>query len=481
MGQVKKARGPFDFNFLISLFLALAVWMGLRNDVIWESFVGEADREAIQIAFAMRVNRTLEGTGPILFLNLDDSVWHGEKSDSPPLAYAPRPVIYKLLRDSFGTPGFPRPKLVIADFDLFWRTPDEEAESRIDALLEEWGRDPEAPLLVLQREVVDGDGTKAYPAAIRPSARDRFINEAPEGNIVWASALFTGDEVIGARYFEHFLCLKSDEGPGVVASTALYAVAARRSASAREAVAQVDAAMEQPLRYCAGEGSGSYELEVSGRDALFFSGQRSLINYSARPQGDFDFTSPGLIAADMFVIPAAAVSSEMVGGLAANSGIVIIGSASLTARDRHITPYGPMGGSLIIANTVRGLEVGGQVHRLHWIIEASLLSVFVSLIVLAFWYCRLAREIVDIEPASEVPWYVEAYQIPFALLTNPVIVKILIGVSVFWLGALATYYMLDYGLWIGFAAPAYAAALNEAREDFEELMENLREKKARAK
>ncbi|MBO6635117.1 MAG: hypothetical protein JJ937_11280, partial [Parvibaculum sp.] len=188
---MNKARGPFDFNFLVSLFLALAVWVGLRNDVVWESFIGEADREAIQIAFAMRVNRTLEGTGPILFLNLDDSVWHGEKSDSPPLAYAPRPVIYKLLRDSFGTPGFPRPSVVIADFDLFWRTPDEEAESRIDALLEEWGRDPEAPLLVLQREVVDGDGTKAYPAAIRPSLRDRFIDEAPEGNIVWASALFT--------------------------------------------------------------------------------------------------------------------------------------------------------------------------------------------------------------------------------------------------------------------------------------------------
>src|SRR5690606_439374 len=209
--------GPFDFNLLVSLFLALAVWMGLRNDTVWESFIGEADREAIQIAFAMRVNRTLEGTGPILFLNLDDSVWYGEESDSPPLAYAPRPVIYNLLRASYGTPGFPRPKVVVADFDLFWRTPDEEAEQRIDALLEEWGRDRSAPLLVLKRDVADGDGTNDYPAAIGPSPRDRFINEAPEGNIVWASALFTGDEVIGARYFEHFLCLKSEEGPGVVA------------------------------------------------------------------------------------------------------------------------------------------------------------------------------------------------------------------------------------------------------------------------
>ncbi|MBO6686411.1 MAG: hypothetical protein JJ925_16045, partial [Parvibaculum sp.] len=45
---MNKARGPFDFNFLVSLFLALAVWVGLRNDVVWESFIGEADREAIQ-------------------------------------------------------------------------------------------------------------------------------------------------------------------------------------------------------------------------------------------------------------------------------------------------------------------------------------------------------------------------------------------------------------------------------------------------
>ncbi len=180
----------------------------------------------------------------------------------------------------------------------------------------------------------------------------------------------------------------------------------------------------------------------------------------------------------MFIIPAAAVSPEMVGGLAANNGIVIIGSASLTARDRHMSVYGEMGGSLIIANTIRGLEVGGVVHRLHWYIEAVILSVFVTLIVLAFWYCRRARDLM--KPLASLPWYIKPFEVPLHVMTNPVIVKILIGVSVFWLGAIATYFMLDYGLWIGFAAPAYAAALNEAREDFEELMENLREKQLHA-
>ncbi len=472
-------KGPFDFNFLISLFLALAIWGGLRNDAVWSSFLGDADREALQIAFSMRVNKTLPRTGPVLFLNLDDSIWHGTDSNSPPLAYAPRTVIYDLLLASYGQPGGPRPKVVIADFDLFWRTPDEESESRIDTLLERWGKDPEAPLLVLQREVIDGDGSRAYPAAVRHSPRERFIRDAPEKNIVWASAFFTGDEVVGARYYEHFLCLKSDEEElGVVANTALYAVAGRHADNPRQAIEQVAEAMKEPAAYCAKGGSISFDLPVTGRSSINFTGPGSLINYSARPPGEFDYTSPDLIAADMFIIPAAAVNPDMVGGLAANRGIVIIGSASLTARDRHMSAYGEMGGSLIIANTIRGLETGGEVRRLHWTIEIVILSVFVSLIVLAFWYCRRARDFMMPAPGDNMELYEKLLRVPLNVMTNPVIVKIMIGVSVFWLGAIATYYMLDYGLWIGFAAPAYAAALNEAREDFEELMESLREKKA---
>lgn len=472
--MVKPRKSPFDINFLVSLALALSIWGALRNDSLWGSFLGDADREALQIAFNMRVNKTLPGTGPILFLNLDDSVWHGDDNESPPLAYAPRPIIYNLLSAAYGTPGMPRPKVVIADFDLFWRTPDEEPEKQIDALLEAWGKDPEAPLLILQREVMDGDGSLQAPATVRNSPRDRFIREAPERNIVWSSALFSGDEVVGARYYDHFLCLKSVEGTNVVANTALYAVAGRYTDKPRDAIAQVQSAMKNPSHYCNNGGKLNYTLSPTRHEPITFNGRSSLINYSTRPSDSFDYTSPDLIAADMFIIPAAAVSTDMVAGLASNNGIVIIGSASLTARDRHMSVYGEMGGSLIIANSIRGLEVGGEVHRLHWYVEAIILSVFVTLIVLAFWYCRRARDVM--KPMALLPWYAKPFEIPLHVMTNPVIVKVLIGVSVFWLGAVATYFMLDHGLWIGFAAPAYAAALNEAREDFEELMENLREK-----
>ncbi|MFZ3032912.1 MAG: hypothetical protein WA138_02730 [Parvibaculum sp.] len=472
-------RGAFDVNFLISLVLALGIWVALRNEAVWSTFLGDADREALQIAFNMRVNKTLEGTGPILFLNLDDSVWHGDDADSPPLAYAPRNVVYNLLKAAYGEPGYPRPRVVITDFDLFWRTPDKGPEDQIDALLEQWGKDPDAPLLILQREVMDGDGSRLNPASIRLSPRDRFIRDAPQHNIVWASAIFTGDEVVGARYYEHFLCLKSEHGVDVVANTALYAIAGRSATSPRQAIEQVNMAMEAPRRYCADGGKNWFELPLTGRAPIDFSGRGSLINYNSMPPGGFDYTTPDLIAADMFIIPAATVSMDMISGLASNNGIVIIGSASLTARDRHMSVYGLMGGSLIIANTIRGLEVGGVVHRLHWYIEAIILSCFVTLIVLAFWYSRQARDFMI--PIDDLPWYAKPFRLPLHLTTNPVIMKILIGITVFWLGAFATYYMLDYGLWIGFAAPAYAAALNEAREDFEELMENLREKRTHRK
>ncbi|MBD3666438.1 MAG: hypothetical protein HUJ16_00640, partial [Kangiella sp.] len=101
--------GPFDVNFLVSLALAFIVWFGLRSDVVWTSFLGEADREALQIAFELRVNKTLPGSRPLLFLNLDDSVWQGAAADAPALAYAPRPVLADMIEASFGPPGMPRP------------------------------------------------------------------------------------------------------------------------------------------------------------------------------------------------------------------------------------------------------------------------------------------------------------------------------------------------------------------------------------
>ncbi len=256
----KPHKSPFDVNFLVSLVLALGIWITLRDEALWGSFLGDADREALQIAFNMRVNKTLPGTGPILFLNLDDSVWHGDSDDSPPLAYAPRPVIFNLLKAAYGQPGMPRPKVVIADFDLFWRTPDEGPEKQIDELLEAWGKDPEAPLLILQREVMDGDGSLLAPATVRISPRERFIREAPQHNIVWSSALFSGDEVVGARYYDHFLCLKEVKGASVVANTALYAVAGRYADTPREAIAQVQSAMKNPSRYCVKGGDVDYVL-----------------------------------------------------------------------------------------------------------------------------------------------------------------------------------------------------------------------------
>jgi len=472
-GKEKKAeKGPFDFNFLVSLTLALVVWMGLRNDTVWTSFVGEADREALQIAFELRVNKTLPGSRPILFLNLDDSVWQGSTTDGPALAYAPRPVLSNLIEASFGQPGFPRPKVVIVDIDLFWRTPDEAAEQRIDHLIEQWGRDPGAPLLILQREVTEGDGRPASPAAVRTSARDVLINAAPEQNIVWASAQLTGDEVMGARYFSHFLCIKTPDGVKASPTTALYAAVARKTPTPREAIALVDAAMTQPTAYCAGAQTSKFILPTPGQTQRTFSGQQSLINYSLDAGNDNE-PGPQLPAADMFVIPAAFVEPGMVAGLAANEGIVIIGSAALAARDRHISAYGAMGGSLVIANIIRGVESGGEVRRLPWYVEATLLTLFVMLIVLAFWYCRKARDY--LKPVDDLTWGMRAIRGPINLLTNPVIIKILIGLSVFWMGAFASYLLLDNGMWLGLAAPAYAAALNEAREDFEELMESLRD------
>lgn len=468
----------FDANFVLSLALALIVWAILRTPEGWQTFLGEADREVLQIAFEMRVNQTVDGTGPIVFVNLDESVWESEATDGPALAYAPRNVVADMLEAAYGIPGFPRPKVVVADIDLFWRTPDEAHEQRIDDLLTRWGSDPDAPLLVMQREVIEGDGHPETPARARPSSRDGIVEAAPEGNIVWSVAQITGDEIIGARNFAHYLCVNTEDGPEVVATTALYAIAGRTAPSARAAAAQVRAAMQGPRDYCVGASQDpGFVLERTDREPLRFLEQESFINYSAHPGNDPRF-EPGMIAADMFYIPAGYANPPMVSGLASTNGVVIIGSAAAMARDRHMTPYGLMGGSMVIANMIRGLEEGGEIERLPWALDALLLTVFVIMIVAAFWYARMARDWIG--PTRHLSWIGRAVRFPVKLLTNPVIVKLLIGFGIFWVSTLASFILLDSGKWVSFAAPAYVAALNEAREDFEELMESLRNARSKA-
>jgi len=469
---VDTGKGMFDANFLLSLVLALAVWAVLRTPEGWQTFLGEADREVLQIAFELRVNQTVKGTGPVLFLNLDESVWQSDNTDGPALAYAPRNVVADMLEAAYGIPGFPRPKVVVADIDLFWRTPETDQEQRIDEILTRWGSDPEAPLLVMQREVVDGDGHANRPARARGSDREAIMAQAPAGNIVWSVAQITGDEVVGARYMAHYLCIKTPSGIDVVASTPLYAIAARTAPDARSAVGLVNRAMEGPRSHCRGEKETTgFVLERIDREPLDFMLQESFINYSAHPGGD-PIPEPELIAADMFYVPAGFANAPMVSGLASSNGVVIIGSAASMARDRHMTPYGLMGGSMVIANMIRGLEEGGEISRMYWLVDALLLTLFVTLIVAAFWYARIARDWIG--PTSHLPLLSRLMRLPIKLLTNPVIVKLLIGVGIFWVSTFASYLLLDNGIWVSFAAPAYVAALNEAREDFEELMESLR-------
>ncbi|GAA6155625.1 hypothetical protein NBRC116588_10980 [Pyruvatibacter sp. HU-CL02332] len=475
---VETGKGMFDANFLLSLGLALIVWAILRTPEGWQTFLGEADREVLQIAFELRVNQTVKGTGPILFLNLDESVWQSDETDGPALAYAPRKVVADMLEAAYGIPGFPRPKVVVADIDLFWRTPEEEQESRIDDILTRWGADTEAPLLVMQREVVDGDGHRDQLARARGSARERILADAPAQNIVWSVAQITGDEVVGARYMAHYLCIKTQAGTDIVPTTPLYAIAGRTASSAQEAIALVNRAVERPRQFCRGEiDDPSFNLQRIDREPIVFAEQESFINYSAHPGND-PVTEPSLLAADMFYIPAGFANPPMVSGLASSNGVVIIGSAATMARDRHMTPYGLMGGSMVIANMIRGLEEGGEIRRLYWLLDAVLLTIFVSMIVASFWYARIARDWIG--PTSHLPFLARMARLPAKLLTNPVIVKLLIGVGIFWVSTFASYLLLDNGIWVSFAAPAYVAALNEAREDFEELMESLRNARSQA-
>jgi hypothetical protein len=449
----------------------------MQTDAGENSFLSAADQSSLDWAFQLRDDQPIKNLAPTVIVDIDDDAWTAAiEQRAAALAYTPRDSIVRALELARGAPGGARPAAVILDADLSWRTPDEAAEQRIDALLADWAADPDAPLLILIREPAAGDDTPESPARFREPARAQYFAAAtPAAPIVAATARATVDDDGRPERFSLYSCIAEAGEVRAMASPVLYATAARRTSSAAAAVASVEAALVAATRYCRGEtASPAVTLELSGRESIRSAERTSYINYNASVPLDAAATNRIQVARDLMVFPVDTPARTVVPSGGALPAVVIIGSSAALARDYFRTPLGEMSGSALIVNSLRGFEAAGPLRNLPPALEIPLIGVSVIAIAAFFMLARSIRiRIIQHQSAKLSDLIGRSFA---RFLLNPVSVEIFASVLVTFVGFAITFWALDHGYFASIAGPSFAAAFNEARQEFEELTAHVRAK-----
>lgn len=463
-------------NAFLSFGLALVIWALMQSELGQKSFLSSADQSSLDWAFQLRDNQALPNLATTVILDIDDEVWTTAVEErGAALAYAPRDAIARGLELARGGDGRARPAAVIVDIDLSWRTPDEAAEQRIDALLADWAADPEAPLLILIREPSEGSDTPANPSRFRAPERAHIYAAAtPAAPIVAATARATTDDTGRPEMFSLYSCV--DEGGSIhaVANPILFAAAARRAPSAAAAVEHVNAALVDATAYCRGERkSARIALDLFDRGVVRSARRTSFINYNVSVP--LDAASTGVqVARNLLIFPVDTAATSVVPPGLDLPAVVILGSSAALSRDYFRTPLGEMSGSAVIVNALRGFEAAGPMGNLPPALEIPLIGFSTVAIVIFFLISRSLRSRLPKNPHAHISSKIGRGLARFLL--NPVSIEILASLLVTFVGFAITFWALDHGYFASIAGPSFAAAFNEARQEFEELTSDAKVK-----
>ncbi len=470
MAKAKSRTRRGLVNMALSFVLAVGVWAIMQTQPGQDSFLPAADNESLDWAFQFRDNQAIPNLGPTVMVDIDDDAWSGAvERGSAAIAYAPREEVLRALELARGGGGGARPAAVIVDVDLSWRSPDTAAELQIDALLNDWRDDPDAPLLILVREPASGDDTPDAPSRFPDPARAEIFNaETPEGPIVAATARTTYDDQGRPEEFNLYSCVEREGVITALANPVLFATVARRAPDARAAAERVNEAMEAATEYCRGERSGpGILLNAFDRGQIKIGSRTSFINYNVSVPLEAATSGRVQIARNLLMFSVNTQQSRIIPVGSGLPAVVIIGSSSTLARDYFRTPLGEMSGSAILVNALRGFEAAGPLGSFPPLMEIAMIAVAVVVISGFFTLARAMRESLPQGPQTSV---MLRFGRAFArFMLNPVTVEILASMLVIAVGFTITYLALDYGYFAGIAGPSFAAAFNEARQEFEEL------------
>lgn len=447
----------------------------LQIDGIERSFLGAPDREMLQAAFKLRDGVARGAGDPVLWLDLDyDALTaHAQTQGRPspltianntgPSAMIPRSVLASALVYA----RKPGATLVILDVDISWGAPDPAGEAQLEAELKAWSADPDAPLLVLAREIMS---LPEGPTLIA-TRFDSIVSSAPNIAFGGVTMLAGGG---GVREFLAGQCFTAQDGTSLYLPSAVaFADAAQKAYRAegasptqsRAAAIKSKIVNENSIRTkaCATKvRPPSQNGVVSWHIGYVYPNTIKAAPVSAKwPHKNVcELSAPPLTAsrisiADILSDPQNASSAPLCRRL------VVIGGDNAITKDRSPTLIGTLPGPIILGNAMRGHFDTGPIVRGNWSVlrlglQLALLSITVIGIVWVFDGIAKLRQRLMTQAVTRP-------SVRFLLfITHPLCFKFIIAFATFAFGVFVTALSLELGFWGLLSAPAYFATLYEA-------------------
>ncbi|MEA2793492.1 MAG: hypothetical protein QOI87_872 [Bradyrhizobium sp.] len=347
-----RARHPALNSIAIALVLGLVIEILFKTVLHEVRFLRTAENWIFDASMnlAQRVEEAPIEAIPFGFVDIDDSTW--ADWDFPLITPRDR------LADILESVAAARPAVMVLDLDLAWPDPT-GANDRLVNFLRNYPAD--APPLIVARSLVPPHaGTSGYPS-IRPTYFDVVTADHP--NIRWGTVQFSGDGDRVARRWRLYepTCWKGT--PNTVPSVELAAAAA---VDARTEQSLADALRKLVPSNCEAAVDATAQIPGIGNGVVLSrSRSEQRIIYSIRWRAKEAFLGPWAVAKGrnervplVAVRPARAVLAAHAAGDAAAifaDRIVVVGSSFEQTGDYHLTPLGPMPGSMVLINAIHSL------------------------------------------------------------------------------------------------------------------------------
>lgn len=478
-------------RFIVTIGAGAIVLAAMQFPIVEQSALGDPDRAMLDMAFRLRTDLFGGDADPVLFIDFDDrtTVQNSGQINGwprPPEAMTDREMLAQILEFIRTAPPEQQAGAVMLDVDLATPQPeDPEDLARLREVFSNWARTPSAPFLVMARQAfpsraLDQEGNRLIVPA---SDYDDIIGQAP--NIYFGSVKVLANKDAEVQDFVPFECVVGPNGPDVLYSAILLLYGALEKGQIPEG-APVRRWMEQAPKVCA---------EAKG-DAVPH--ERERINYHMSmeieaddrvwPDLDPSWNGDGrCLTGDRAIFRRLSAADVAAAGLDASRDIlcgrlVIIGGSNLSQADFQQTPLDEMPGPVILANSIRGLQLnGGGMRRLPlWGMFLVLVPVAIG-ISAGFAFTRQARREYKrwLRRNPEGNFWMRMRALPF----NPVVLNWLLALAAHLVGVGLLLISLGWGLWGFLSAPAFASAIAETAQEFaddETIAPPAKKKKAKA-
>ncbi len=456
----------------ITFLVGALVLVLIRIPIVESSFIGEPDREMLETAFKLRGNLFVGSGDPILLMDIDnetirDDVEHPVQKGREPSSQASRGLVADLLQYILTAPPNQVPKAVMLDVDLAAPTPgDPLGNARLHKVLETWAATPTAPALMISREafIPEVVGLEGKIPALPTSDYDDVVDRAP--NIYWGEVRVLADMHGVVNEMMPYQCVLKDGHIEPLFASAILTYAVLQGGKIPPK-SKVRTWLDEAGPHC-----------KNRPDEPLHHGDQ--INYHlSLERGEETQTWPDLRPdwpgfrtcgrnGDRAVFRQLPASAIQAAGPDASHDVlcrrlVVIGGTNDVAADFQQTPMHDMAGAMVLANSVRGLQLSnGGLKQAALPIQLGVLLVVSIVITTGFTVSRLARRRYRLHRSNAKHWMHKLALLPL----NPILLNWTIAFGAHWVGVGLLIWSLDLGYWGFLSGPAFGAAMAEAIQDF---------------